>query len=61
MEEKFARVMAEPPDAPLPQLTKREAIYFLKHLAGSDPKARRSADVLREFWGEADDVADAVS
>ena len=50
--EKFERVMAEPPDAPFPKLSKREAMYFLKRLAGSNPNAPSSEQVLRDFWGD---------
>ncbi len=53
--EKFERVMAESPETPFPKLTKREALYFLRQLAGSDPHAPSSKDVLRDFWGDAAD------
>lgn len=44
--------MAEPAEAPFPKLTKREARYFLKRLAGSDPDAPSGEQVMREFWGD---------
>lgn len=50
--EKFERVMAEPPDTPFPALTKRDGYYFLKRLAGSNPDAPSSTEVLHEFWGD---------
>ena len=50
--EKFERVMAEPPETPFPKLTKREARYFLKRLAGSDPKAPSGEEVMRDFYGD---------
>jgi hypothetical protein len=50
--EKFDRVMAEPEDTPFPKLTKREAYYFLRRLAGSNPSAPSGAEVLRQFWGD---------
>ena len=37
LEEKFERIRALPPDAPIPKLTRREALYFLKRLWGSEP------------------------
>lgn len=51
LEEKFERVMAEPAGTPM-KLTKREASYFLKRLAGSDPDAPSGERVLHEFWGD---------
>ncbi len=51
LEEKFDRLMAEPVGTPT-QLTKREALYFLKRLAGSDPDAPSSEEVFRNFWGD---------
>jgi hypothetical protein len=50
--EKFERVLAEPIDAPFPKLTKREARYFLRRLAGSDPDAPSGEQVMRDFWGD---------
>ena len=50
--EKFERVMAEPPETSFPRLTKREARYFLKRLAGSDPDAPSGEDVMRDFYGD---------
>jgi hypothetical protein len=44
--------MAEPPETPFPKLTKREALYFLRKLAGSNPAAPAGRDVMREFWGD---------
>ena len=58
LEAKFDRVMAQPPGTPM-KLTKREASYFLKRLAGSDPDAPSGEEVMREFrgdWGERPDV-----
>jgi hypothetical protein len=52
--EKFERVSAEPIGTPL-KLTKREARYFLRKLAGSDPHAPRGEEVImsvRGDWGE---------
>ena len=54
LEAKFDRVMAEPPGTPM-KLTKREASYFLKRLAGSDPDAPSGEEVMREFWGDGSD------
>ena len=54
LEAKFDRVMAEPPGTPM-KLTKREASYFLKRLAGSDPDAPSGEQVLRDFWGDGSD------
>lgn len=48
---KFARVMAEPVGVPI-KLTKREARYFLKQLAGSDPDAPSGLEVMRDFYGD---------
>ena len=50
--EKFDRVMAEPVETPFPELTKREAYYFLKRLAGSDPNAPSGLEVMRDFYGD---------
>ena len=50
--EKFERVMAEPPETAFPKLTKREASYFLKRLAGSDPNAPSGEEVMRDFYGD---------
>jgi hypothetical protein len=50
--QKFDRIMTEPADAPFPKLTKREAYYFLRRLAGSNPDAPPSEEVLRDFWGD---------
>ena len=57
--EKFDRVMAEPVGVPL-KFTKREARYFLKRLAGSDPDAPSGLEVMRDFYGDwsEDDVDD---
>ena len=58
LEAKFDRVMAEPPGTPM-KLTKREASYFLKRLAGSDPDAPsglEEVDEVRGDWGERLDV-----
>ena len=53
---KFTRVMAEPPGTPFLKLTKREARYFLRKLAGSDPDAPSGEEVMRNFYGDwADD------
>lgn len=49
--EKFDRVTAEPIGAPV-KLTKREARYFLRRLAGSDPNAPSGEDVMRNFYGD---------
>ena len=51
LEEKFERILAEPVDAPFPKLTKREARYFLRRLAGSNPNAKPGDEVVREFYG----------
>ncbi len=50
--EKFKRVMAEPPETSFPRLTKREARYFLKRLAGSDPNAPSGEETMRDFYGD---------
>ncbi len=44
--------MAEPPSTPIGKLTKREARYFLKKLAGSDPNAPSGEEVMRDFYGD---------
>jgi hypothetical protein len=52
--QKFDRVMREPVGTPA-KLTKREARYFLKRLAGSDPHGPSGLDVIQEVrgdWGE---------
>jgi len=49
--EKFDRVMAEPVGTPM-RLTKREARYFLKRLAGSDPDAPSGEQVMNDFYGD---------
>ena len=51
LEEKFERLMSEPVSAPIGKLTKREARYFLRKLAGSDPDSPWGVEVLREFRG----------
>jgi hypothetical protein len=49
---KFDRVMAEPVDAPFPKLTKREAIYFLKRLSGSNgPGGPTGDEIVKRFYG----------
>ena len=50
--EKFERIRAEPVGTPIPKLTKREARYFLKRLAGSDPDAPSGEEVMRDFYGD---------
>jgi hypothetical protein len=61
LEEKFERVLAEPVGAPM-KLTKREALYFLKRLAGSDPNAPSGDEVMRSFYGDwSEDADDAGS
>lgn len=52
LSEKFERVMANRPETPFPKLTKREARYFLKRLAGSDPGAPSGEKVMRDFYGD---------
>ena len=52
LEEKFERILAEPVDAPFPKLTKREARYFLRRLAGSKPDAPRGVDVIKNVRGD---------
>ncbi len=52
--EKFERLRSEPFGAPIPKLTRREALYFLNRLAGSEPKGARGIDVVRGVrsdWG----------
>ena len=49
---KFTRVMAEPSGTPIGKLTKREARYFLKKIAGSDPNAPSGEEVMRAFYGD---------
>lgn len=52
--EKFERVRAEPVGTPI-KLTKADARYFLRKLAGSDPHAPRGEDVIKSVrgdWGE---------
>ena len=58
LEAKFQRVLSEPVDAPFPKLTKREARYFLRRLAGSNPNAKPGDEVLREFYGLDDEPND---
>ncbi len=55
LEQKFDRIRAEPIGTPIPKLTKREARYFLTRLAGSDPNARTSTEILHDFWGDWED------
>jgi hypothetical protein len=52
VEEKFQRLLALPVDSPMPKLTKSEARYFLKRLAGSNPDAPSGAEVMAEFYGD---------
>ena len=52
--EKLERLRAEPVGTPI-KLTKAEARYFLRRLAGSDPHAPRGEEVImsvRGDWGE---------
>jgi hypothetical protein len=52
--EKFERLRAEPVGAPI-RLTKADARYILRKLAGSDPHAPRGEEVImsvRGDWGE---------
>ena len=57
LEEKFQRILSEPVDAPFPKLTKREARYFLRRMAGNDPNAKPGDQVMREFYGLDDQYA----
>jgi len=53
-QEKFERVRREPVGTPM-KLTKAEARYFLRRLAGSEPRAPRGEDVIKAVrgnWGE---------
>ena len=61
LEEKFQRLRAEPIGAPIPKLTKREARYFLTRLAGSDPKARPGAEMVRDIRGDWGDRMDLIA
>ncbi len=52
--EKFERVRSEPVGTPM-KLTKTDARYFLRKLAGSDPHAPRGEEVIKSVrgdWGE---------
>ena len=49
--EKFERVRAEPVGTPL-KLTKAEAGYILRRLAGSDPHAPRGEEVIMSVRGD---------
>ncbi len=52
--EKFERIRSEPVGTPT-KLTKREARYILGRLAGIDPDAPSGAEVMRRFYGDAEE------
>ncbi len=58
--QKFERILVEPIGTPFPRMTKREARYFLRRLAGSDPDAPSGAEVVREIRGDWGDRLDAL-
>ena len=56
--EKFERARKEPVGTPI-RLTKADARYILRKLAGSDPNAPRGEEVIqavRGDWGERFDI-----
>lgn len=58
--EKFERVRAEPIGTPI-RLSKREARYFLRRLAGNDPHAPRGEEVIMSVRGDWGDRLDLLS
>ena len=51
LEEKFERLRSEPFGTSIGKLTKREALYFLKRLFGSDPDGPSGEEVVRILRG----------
>lgn len=51
LEQKFERIRALPPGASIPKLTRREAVYFLRRLAGANPNAPSGEEVVRILRG----------
>ncbi len=49
--EKFERVRREPVGTPM-KLTKADARYILRKLAGSDPRAPRGEEVVKSVRGD---------
>ena len=52
LDEKLERILAQPVEAAIPSLTKRESIAMLRKLRGrGDPDAPSGDEVIKRFYG----------